>query len=211
PRNPRGRAEQQRQMELDKAFALARNLGGGTEVLHNTDVAQALLDAAAARGARSLVIGRTRERPLARIFNRTLTQQLLRRGARYDLTIVSTPQARQRARRVQDLAGERLARGEPALIVLATLGAVATAAIAEGFLGLQDLTAVFLIAVMLVASRTRMLAAVITALLCFGAYDFLFIDPRFTFVIAAPRGVATVLLFLAAALIAGRLASRLRM
>jgi len=210
-RNPSGRAEQQRQMELDKAFALARNLGGETEVLHNTDVAQALLDAAAARGARSLVIGRTRERPLARIFNRTLTQQLLRRGARYELTIVSTPQARQRARRLQDLAGERLTRGEPALIVLATLGAVATAAIAEGFLGLQDLTAVFLVAVMLVASRTRMLAAVVTAVLCFLAYDFLFIDPRFTFVIAAPRGVATVLLFLAAALIAGRLASRLRM
>ena len=210
-RNPRGRAEQQRQMELDKAFALARKLGGDTEVLHNTDVAQALLDAAAARGARSLVIGRTRERPLARIFNRTLTQQLLRRGARYELTIVSTPQARQRARRLQDLAGERLAPGESALIVLATLGAVATAAIAEGLLGLQDLTAVFLVAVMLVASRTRMLAAVITAVLCFLAYDFLFIEPRFTFVIAAPRGVATVLLFLAAALIAGRLASRLRM
>lgn len=211
PRNPSGRAEQQRQMELDKAFALARNLGGDTEVLHNTDVAQALLDAAAARGARSLVIGRTRERPVARIFNRTLTQQLLRRGARYELTIVSTPQARHRSRRLQDLAGERLAQGEPTLIVLATLGAVATAFLADRVLGLRDLTPVFLIAVMLVASRTRMLAAVITAVLCFLAYDFLFIEPRFTFLISAPRGVATVLLFLAAALIAGRLASRLRM
>lgn len=194
PRNPSGRAEQQRQMELDKAFALARNLGGDTEVLHNADVAQALLDAAAARGARSLVIGRTRERPVARIFNRTLTQQLLRRGARYELTIVSTPQARQRSRRLQDLAGERLAQGEPTLIVLATLGAVATAFLADRVLGLRDLTPVFLIAVMLVASRTRMLAAVITAVLCFLAYDFLFIEPRFTFLISAPRGVATVLL-----------------
>lgn len=205
------RAEQQRQMELDKAFALARNLGGGTEVLHNTDVVQALLDAAAARGARSIVIGRTRERPIARIFNRTLTQQLLQRGDRYELTIVGTPQTRQRSRRWRHLTGERLARGEPALIGGATLGAVATAAGAERLLGLQDLTPVFLVAVLLVASRTRMLAAVVTAVLCFLAYDFLFIDPRFTLLISAPRGVATVLLFLAAALIAGRLASRLRM
>jgi len=204
-------AEQLRQMELDKAFALARNLGGETEVLHNTDITQALLDAAAARGARSIVIGRTRERPIARIFNRTLTQQLLQRGARYELTIVSTPQARQRARRFQDLAGERLARGEPALIALATAGAIAAAAIAERFVGLEDLSTVFLIAVLLVASRTRMVAAVITAVLCFVAYDFLFIEPRFTFLISAQRGVATVLLFMAAALIAGRLASRLRM
>lgn len=205
------RDEQQRQMELDKAFELARALGGATEVLHNADVAQALLDAASARGARSLVIGRTRERPIARIFNRTLTQQLLQRGARYELTIVSTPQARDRARRLQSLTGARLARGEPLLIALSTVGAIATAAAAERLLGLQDLSTVFVIAVLLVASRTRMVAAVITAVLCFLAYDFFFIEPRFTFLISAQQGVATALMFAAAALIAGRLASRLRM
>lgn len=210
-RHSMAHVEQLRQMELDRAFALARSLGGETEVLHNTDVTQALLDAAAARGARSIVIGRTRERPIARAFNRTLTQQLLQRGARYELTIVSTPQARQHGRRFQGLAGERLARGEPMLILLATVGAIAAAGVAERLVGLEDLSTVFLIAVLLVASRTRMLAAAITALLCFAAYDFLFIEPRFTFLISAQRGVATILLFMAAALIAGRLASRLRM
>lgn len=210
-RHGTAQAGQQRQLELDKAFVLARSLGGETEILHDTDVVQALLDAAAARGARSIVIGRTRERPIARIFNRTLTQQLLQRGARYELTIVSTPVARQRGRRLQDLAGERLARRETLLIASATLGAIGAAAAAEEFLGLQELAPVFLVAVMLVASRTRMAAAFVTAMLCFLAYDFFFIAPRFTFLISAPRGVATVLLFLAAALIAGRLASRLRM
>lgn len=207
----RERAEQQRQMEMDRAFALARNLGGETEVLHNTDIAQALLDAAAARGAKSIVIGRTHDRPVARIFNRSLTQQLLQRGSRYELTIVSTPQARQRGLRLPDIAGERLTRREPLLILLASLGATGMAALAERVLGLQDLSMVFLVAVMLVASRTRMVAAVITAGLCFLSYDFFFIEPRYTFFISAHRGVATVLLFLAAALIAGRLASRLRM
>lgn len=211
PRSASARSEQQRQLELGRAFALARNLGGETEVLHNTDVAQALLDAAAARGARSIVIGRTRERPIARIFNRTLTQRLLHLGARYELTIVSTPQARHRSRLLENLSGERLTRDETPLIVLATLGAIITAALAERFLDLQDLSTVFLIAVLLVASRTRMVAAMVTAALCFLAYDFLFIEPRFTLVISAQRGVATILLFMAAALIAGRLASRLRM
>lgn len=204
------RKEQQRLMEIDRAFALARNLGGDTEVLHNTDVTQALLDAAAARGARSIVIGRTRERPIARVFNRTLTQQLLQRGARYELTIVGTPQARQRAMDLPDMASGRLTKRELVLILLASLGAVGTAALAERTLGLQDLSLIFLVAVVLVASRTRMLSAVITAALCFAAYDFFFIEPRLTFLISDPRGVATVLLFLAAALIAGRLASQLR-
>jgi len=205
------RDEQARQMELDKAFALACNLGGSTEILHGTDLAQAILDAAAAHGARSIVIGRTRERPIARIFNRTLTQQLLQRGARYELTIVSTPQARQRARRLPDWSSARWTRRESALVLLATAGAVGVAALGRRYLGHEDLSMVFLIAVLLVASRTRMVTAFATAVLCFLAYDFFFIEPRFTLFIGAHRGVITVVMFLAAALIGGRLASRLRM
>ncbi|QIM50879.1 sensor histidine kinase [Hydrogenophaga crocea] len=198
-------------LEIDKAFALARNLGGETEVLHNTDVTQAILDAAAVRSARSIVIGRTRERPIARIFNRTLTQQLLQRGARYELTIVGTPLARQRAQRLPGRSGEGLWRREAWLIAGASVIATGAAALAEALLDLQDLSLIFLVAVTLVASRTRMTSAVITAVLCFLAYNFFFIEPRLTLLISAQRGVATVLLFLAAALIAGRLASRLRM
>lgn len=210
---PEGAAgeEQIRLMEVERAFALARNLGGETEVLHNTDVTQAILDAAAVRGSRSIVIGRTRERPIARIFNRTLTQRLLQRGARYELTIVSTPLARRRSLRLPSFAGAGLQRREAGLIAVASIAATVAAALTERLLDLQDLSLIFLVAVLLVASRTRMTSAVITAVLCFLSYNFFFIEPRFTFLISAQRGVATVLLFLAAALIAGRLASRLRM
>lgn len=203
-------AEQARQREIDRAFALARTLGGSTEVLHGTDIAGTLLDAAEMRGASSIVIGRTRERPIARLFNRTITQQLLRRGRQYELTLAAAPAALAPAGRRARPAAERPDRSEPALIVGATAAAVGLAALAERFLELDDLSSVFLIAVLLVAARTRMVAAVATAALCFLAYDFLFIEPRLTFVIGAQRGVATVLTFLAAALIAGRLASRLR-
>ena len=75
---------------------------------------------------------------------------------------------------------------------------------------IDDLSMVFIVAVVLVASRTRMAAAVIAALLSFVAYNFFFIEPRFTLHISARQGVVTVCLFLIAALVAGRLASRLR-
>lgn len=210
---PRGlpRTEQDRQLELDRTFALARKLGGDTVVLHGSDVAGTLLDAAAARGASSIVIGRTRERPIARIFNRTLTQQLLQRGARYELTIVSTPLARIRSQRVPELTGQRSTRREPALVLGITAAAVMVAAMGERFFGLTDLSMVFIIAVLIVASRTRMVAAVATVALCFLAYNFFFIEPRLTLYIGAHQGVATVFMFLVAALIASRLASRLRM
>ncbi len=204
-------AESARQLELDRAFALARRLGGETAVLHGASIVDALLDHAAQSGVSAIVIGRTRERPLARMFNRTLTQRLLQRGAHYELTIVSTPEARAKARRGSRDIPHYLSSNDLLLALVAAAVATGLAWLAERWVELGDLSLIFIVAVVLVAARTRMTAAVISAVLCFLAYNFFFIEPRFTFVINARQGVATVFLFLIAALVAGRLASRLRM
>ena len=206
-----GVVDEARQQELDQAFALARKLGADTEVLRGASIADALLDHAGRSGVSAIVLGRTRERPVARMFNRTLTQQLLQRGAHFELTIVNTPEARARSRRESHTSRLSLTRHDSALVLMATVLAVAISWLAERWVGLDDLSMVFIVAVVLVAARTRMTAAVATAVLCFLAYNFFFIEPRFTLHISARQGVTTVLLFLVAALVAGRLASRLRM
>ncbi|KAF1708394.1 sensor histidine kinase [Pseudoxanthomonas sacheonensis] len=206
-----GVADEARQRELDQAFALARKLGADTEVLRGTSIADALLDHAGRSGVSAIVLGRTRERPVARMFNRTLTQQLLQRGAHFELTIVNTPEARSRSRRESHASRLSFTRYDSALVLVATVLAVVVAWLAESWVGLDDLSMVFIVAVVVVAARTRMTAAVATAVLCFLAYNFFFIEPRFTFIIGARQGVTTVFLFLVAALVAGRLASRLRM
>ena len=206
-----GAADASQQRELDHAFALARRLGGETEVLHGGNVVDAILDHAARSGVSTIVLGRTRERPFARMFNRTLTQQLLQRGAHYELTIFSTPEARAKARRTERRIGSWLSRNDVGLAVLAALLATGASALTERWFGLDDLSMVFIVAVVMVASKTRMAAAVLAAALCFLSYNFFFLDPRLTFFIGARQGVVTVFLFLAAALVAGRLASRLRM
>lgn len=202
--------DEARRFELDRAFALARRLGGDAVVLHGNSVVDALLDHAARSGASAIVLGRTRERPVARMFNRTLTQQLMQRGAHYELTIVSTPQARARARRSWRQPSEYLRRSDASLAVVAAATATALAWLAERWVALDDLSLIFIVAVVLVAARTRMAAAVIAAVLCFLAYNFFFIEPRFTLMIGARQGLTTVVLFLVAALVAGRLASKLR-
>lgn len=205
------RQDEATRREIDAAFALARRLGGDAELLHGSSIADALLDHAAHNGVSTLVLGRTRERPLARMFNRTLTQQLIQRGAHYEITIISTPQARARSRREGLLPPGRGISYEPVQALIATALACAVAWLAERWVGMADLSMVFIVAVVLVAARTRASVAVMAAILCFLAYNFLFIAPRFTFAIGARQGVITVFLFLAAALVAGRLASRLRM
>ena len=203
--------DEAQQREIDQAFALARRLGADTEVLRGTRIPDALLDHATQSGASTLVLGRTRERPFARMINRTLTQQILQRGAHYELVIISTPEARARARRGTPGLSGWLPRHELGFAAMASVLSVGVAWLAERWVGLDDLSMVFIVAVVLVASRTRMTAAVVAALLSFLAYNFFFIEPRFTFNIGARQGVTTVFLFLVAALVAGRLASRLRM
>ncbi|KRG39278.1 histidine kinase [Stenotrophomonas panacihumi] len=199
------------QLEIDRAFALARRLGGDTALLHGSNIADALLDFAAQSGTSTLVLGRTRERPLARMFNRTLTQRLLQRGAHYELVIVSSADARARSRRQSRQPMRWLRRYDLAYALVTAAAAVGVAWLLQRWTDIDDLSMVFIVAVVLVASRTRMVAAVLAALLSFLAYNFFFIEPRFTFNISARQGVVTVILFLIAALVAGRLASRLRM
>jgi len=205
------RQDEATRREIDDAFALARRLGGDAELLHGPGIADVLLDHAAHNAVSTLVLGRTRERPLARLFNQTLTQQLIQRGAHYEITIISTPQARASARRARLSLDPEHWRRDAGLALLATAVACGAAWLGERWIGLSDLAMVFIVAVVLVAARTRMGAAVLAATLCFLAYNFFFIAPRFTFAINARQGVITVFLFLAAALVAGRLASRLRM
>jgi two-component system sensor histidine kinase KdpD len=97
------------------------------------------------------------------------------------------------------------------LAVVGTAVAVLVASIAERWVGLVDVSLIFMLAVIVVAARTHTGPALLTAVLCFFALNFFFIAPRYTLYIDARHGVVTVVLFLAAALLAGRLASRLAM
>lgn len=96
-----------------------------------------------------------------------------------------------------------------ALAVAGTLAAILLAQLLQRWLGVADLSLVFMLAVLVVAARTHAGPALLTAVLCFVAYNFFFIEPRYTLYIGARHGVATVFAFLAAALLAGRLASQL--
>ena len=194
---------------LHQAFQLAQRLGGEAVVLRGSDVAAELLDFALRNGVSSILIGQTQERPIARIFNRTITQQLLSKGARFELTIVRTPQARARARRSAAARGSRPgALAEPAYAGLVTAVATLASWLLDPYLPVGSLALVFLCGVLLVAMRSRIPVAVFSALLSFVAYNYFFTEPRLTLRISRAQDVLAVIAFLIAALIVGQLAGR---
>src|SRR5690242_19637751 len=197
-----------RRERLDTAMRLAERLGGEAIILRGHVIADELLAHADREGVGQIILGRTRERPIARLLGISLTQQLLRRGAHMELTIIATPAERAQARRRR---GTR-ARGSRSDYGYATLAAgiaFMAAFVADRYLSVANLSLIFLIAVLAVAVRTRMAVAVYTAVLCFLGYNFFFAPPRYTLVIANADDVLAVTLFLVTALVCSRLATRL--
>ena len=115
------------------------------------------------------------------------------------------------------VAGKRVAPTWPgsALVLALIVGVIAitTAAIAilEGdAIGVDDASPVYLVAVVVVGALAGTIPAVVTAVAAFVAYDLLFTEPRFSLVIADPREVLDLVLFLFVALAVGRLVATQR-
>ncbi|WP_130617621.1 sensor histidine kinase [Dyella amyloliquefaciens] len=198
-----------RRERLDSAMRLTRRLGGDTVVLRGHAVADELIAHADREGIGQIILGRTRERPLARMLGRSLTQLLLRRGAHLELTIIATPAERAKSRMRLRMPGGPGRRDEYVFATIATLAAFGLSFLADRYLSVANLALIFLMAVMVVAARTRMSVAVYTAILCFLGYNFFFAPPRYTLAIASFDDVLAVCLFLVTALVCSRLATRL--
>ena len=198
------------QLEVEQAFQLARQLGGRTEILYGVKVAQTLNDAIQEKSISSMILGYHSSTGLKSLFKRPLHSILLEKNQRLEVVLQPLSDSINQKPLGQDVYFSLLSLKEIFFILIVTLISILLARIAEVYVGVDDLSIIFIVAVLLVATKTRMLAAVITALLFFFAYNFFFIEPRFTFQISAHQGVVTVIAYLAAALIASRLASRLR-
>ena len=196
--------------EIERALNLTRQLGGMTEILHGQQHAKTLLNYVMDRGISTLVLAQTRQNKYGLHFSfmPNLLDQLMKYQPSFEISVVPII-----ANKKFDLfsnQGSFLSLREMLYVLFTTLISIGIASLGEKYLGIEELSVIFITAVVYVASKTRMLAAVLSAILFFLAYNFFFIPPKFTFQISAHQGVITVVAFLGAALIASRLASRLK-
>ena len=203
----RGEGDPEREAGVERAFQLAERLGGETVRLRGHDPVSEVLAFARERNATTLVVGRSRRRPLAGLVGRTLSQRLLRDGTDLEITFVAS--TAQRARR-------RRRRGPPRTLwhyafALAVVAAgVGLGMVVKPVLPLANLSLLFMVGVLLVAVRTAMGPALFAGIASALAYNFFFTDPSYTFEIHRAHDMITVGFFLVMALIGGRIAGRLR-
>ena len=99
--------------------------------------------------------------------------------------------------------GAQVVGAGAALLALATV----IAAFLESGLGVADASAVYILAVVAMATRFGTWPAVAASIASLLTYDFLFTAPRYTFSVADPQEWLSLLLFLVVAAVTGRLAA----
>ncbi|UEG59807.1 sensor histidine kinase [Stutzerimonas chloritidismutans] len=193
---------------LQAAQQLAERLGGEVVELRGERVARTLIDHAYERRATLLLVGRSgARRGLKRVFMRSVAEQLIAAGQGLEVSILD--QQRTPSRRIGE--AKRSADWRNYLLaLLATLVATGAALVLSRYLALPNISLVFLAAVLVVAVRSSLGPALACAGFSFLFYDFLFIPPTFTFIVARQEDVLTLLFFLLMAVLAGNLASRQR-
>jgi len=199
----------------EKTMRLAERLGASTARLNGPDLIGEVLGYARRNNITQIIIGRSKAGPIARLLGRSLSRDLVRRAHGPSVLIV-TPEAekplkgRERVERQGVLPQSRTLAGSLAVAAAAVGGAVLVGTGLEQVTQLPNLSMVFLLAVLLCGMRFGTLSAIAASVLSFLAYNFFFIEPRYTFTVAEPHEVLALSIFLAVAFVTGSLAGRLR-
>lgn len=198
---------------VTEAFRLAQQLGGETAILSGDDITGELLGWARSNNVSQIVLGRTHRR-WHRPFGRTLTDDVLKRAKAYDILLVGGTQetpvpAAARATHIPDQPLWNHWRPY-AYVGLAVAGATLFSWGVYDILPVANVSLVYLLAVLLIATRFGLVPSIVTSIVAFFAFNFFFTEPRFTFEVNASSDLLTIGFFLAAAIFTGQLASRQR-
>jgi two-component system, OmpR family, sensor histidine kinase KdpD len=107
-------------------------------------------------------------------------------------------------------ANRRRIAADAVAVIASVAGASALIALLDSLAPVVGLSSIYLLAVLFVAIRRGLGAAVVTAVLAALVFNFFFLRPRYQLTIAESRDVAALIVMLIAALVVGRLAATSR-
>jgi two-component system sensor histidine kinase KdpD len=193
---------------LSEALKLAEQLGARSVTLTGDDVVRTVMDHVQRNHVTQIVVGKGRTSRLRDLLGQSLSVALLRSARGVAIHIIT------------DEGEAATPASRPAAAPLAWRGY----AIGAGFIGLAtvlalgldqtfervDLGVIYLTAVVAAGALHGLRPALAAATTAFLIYNFLFLQPRYSFAIGSPTDVLTLVVFWGVALLTGVLAGRVR-
>ena len=196
---------------LSEAQRLAEQLGGRTVVLSGDDVVRAVMDHAHRNNVTQIVLAKGRDSRLSEWLGRSLAAELLREARGVAVHVVTEGAGQDlrepRAERPHSAANSWRGYAVGAACVAAATG---LAVLLDRAFDRVDLGVVYLASVLAAGALYGLRPALAAATLAFLTYNFLFLQPQFSFSIGSPTDVLTLIVFWAVALTTGALAGRVR-
>lgn len=195
----------------EQTLRLAEQLGAETRRIIGSDFVEEILKLARREHATQIIVGAKKRHGWRRYWSRSLPDALSRRAAGIGIYLVTPDKGTKGGEKARLLAPSLHTIRQSAAVAAAFVGATALAAkLVDMAVNLPNISLIFLLAVLGASVTGGYLSAFLAAVLSTLAYNFFFIDPLHTFTIAAPHEVFALFMFLAAAIIAGGFASRIR-
>jgi two-component system, OmpR family, sensor histidine kinase KdpD len=196
---------------VTQTLRLAEQLGAETVRLHGEKMSEAILAFAHDRNVTKIVVGKPRRRLWTRILIGSIVDALVQGSGDIDIYVISAereqhgvPQA-PRARRATP--SDWAPYGwSTAVVVLATGAAWLTLP----FFELANLVMVYLLGLVVVATRYGRGPSLVASILSVAALDFFFVPPVFTFAVSDVRYLFTFVVMLVVGLVTSSLAARIR-
>jgi two-component system sensor histidine kinase KdpD len=189
-------------------IALARDLGAEIITTADEDIAQALVRVAREQNATQIIVGKSER---AWFWGRSLLDRLIELSTDIDVYVASNEERGEPSRkRMVRLLTIHSGFSQYALAAAIVFIVAALCYPFAAVIGYQTVSLIFLLTVVLLPLRLGVGPVVLAAGLSALTWDFLFIPPRYTFVIAAPQDVLMVLAFFAIAAVTGILTVRIR-
>lgn len=195
--------------QLSQNLRLAEQLGAEVITLSSDNPTDELLRFARERNITKLIVGKPLVRNWRDRFRVSLVDQIVRNSGDIDVYVTAGDPGHQE---------QALVRPEPAAIrvssVAAALGvpALSTGAtlLLFGQEQLPDVVMIYLLGIMLVASRFGLGASILAAFSSVAAFDFFFVPPYLTFAVAEFRHATTFAVMFAVAVLFSGLTQRIR-
>ncbi|ODU72203.1 MAG: histidine kinase [Novosphingobium sp. SCN 66-18] len=196
---------------LAEAMRLASQLGAQIETIPAESALAGLRQFAAEARATQLIVGKSRRSRWFELRHGSIVDRLVRDAPGLAVHVLPLSEAgAARKMRLPDL-GEGWGSWQGYAVSLG-LGAAITVLgrmiFAQG--SITNIGLLFLLPVMLAATRYGLRTGIVTSLACSLAYNFFFIPPLNTFTIQDPQNIITVLVLLGVAIVGSQLASRVR-
>ena len=195
---------------VDDAFRLAERLGAETIRLTGADPVTEVLRYARRENITQVVVSRARASFWRRLTGHNFADEMVRLSTDIPVYVIAAPEAV--TPHLSRIKLPALAPRRTAIGMAAAVGAVGVAVLTGEALNawrhLPSLSMVFLIAVLICAVRFGLASAIAASFLSFLAYNFFFIEPIYTFTVAEPQELLSLLAFLVVAVLTGSLAGR---